>query len=135
MKPEWGSRLRALAPASGSTMMRPPSVAGRKMAERAGAGRLSAGRDDLRHRRMLVGKPVGRIEAVVDLRLSVLLRASGHLFLHDPVSRRGLGRGRVGPIRILRRDRKPGKQDHRQDTGWNFHACLLFSARSDATLP
>src|SRR6266700_4029462 len=53
------------------------------MAERARACRLFPAGNDLRHRRMLVGKPVRRVEAVVDLRLRVLPGAPGHLFLYD----------------------------------------------------
>src|SRR6267154_877072 len=91
------------------------AVPRRKMAQGAGARRLSPDGDDFRHRRMLVGKPVGRIEAVVDLRLRVLLRAPGHLLLHHIVEGRGLGRGRIGPLGILRPDRKTGEQDDAQN--------------------
>src|SRR5260221_2755813 len=113
------------------------AVSRRKMAEGAGARRFSPGGDDLRHRRMLVGKPVGGIEAVVDLRLRVFLRAPGHLLLHDVVERRRLGPGRVGPVRVLRADRGTGKRnDEPQNADEISHERLPFlSPRYSALIP
>src|SRR5882762_1858924 len=105
------------------------------MAERARARRLSADCDDLRHRRLLVGTPVGRIEAVVDLRLRVFLRAPGHLLLHQVVEGRGLGRGRISPLRILRPDRKTGEQGDAQNANKISHGWLPFISRYSALIP
>src|SRR5712691_10901710 len=100
------------------------AVSGREMAERARACRLFPVGNDLRHRRMLIGKPVRRIEAVVDLRLRVLLRAPGHLLLHHIVKRPRLGRGRISPLQIVGSDRNTRKQSNPQDTNEILHESL-----------
>jgi len=64
----------------------------------AARGLCAAVRDDLRHRGMLVGKPVRRVERIVDLRLGVFLGAARRLLLTHAVERLGLGRDRIGPV-------------------------------------
>ena len=67
------------------------AVAGRLMAQRTGAScrlRPAMGHD-LRHRRMLVGKPVRRIERIVDLRQRIFLAAAGDCLDDRRVSRFG----------------------------------------------
>jgi len=55
----WRTRYVTGRPARLETRV---AVSRGKMAERAGARRLSAGRDDLRHRRMLVGNQSGGLK-------------------------------------------------------------------------
>ena len=99
------------------------AVAGRQMALRAGAaGRLwTAVRHNLRHRRMLVRKPVGRIERIVDLRLGVFFGAAGGLLQLHAVERLGLGRHRIGPIHIVLGERYARPQHGNENAAQLFH--------------
>src|SRR6516165_9708897 len=98
------------------------AVAGRQVAECAGADyRLGAMSDDLRHRRMLVGKPVRRIESVVDLRLRVLPAAARHLLEDEIVLRLGLRCDRISPIRRLGGKCGSREQSKRQSGSDVFH--------------
>jgi len=89
------------------------TVPGRQVAKRAGTHRwLHAVGDHRRHWRMLVGKPIRRIEPIVDLRLRVAFRAPGHLLQEHVVVRLAPGRHRIRPVEIVGH-RQSGEQRER----------------------
>src|SRR5712692_9731495 len=94
------------------------------MAECARTHRRSvAMADNPRHRRMLVGEPVRRIEAVVHLRLRVGLGAAGHrlwLAIVSPGRKDLVGFG-ICPIRTLGGEGQSGNQSKHQDADKILH--------------
>src|SRR5215831_6357689 len=70
--------------------------------------------NDRRRRRMLVGKPVGRIEQVVDLRRRVTLRAAGQVLRSRIFSRDRAVNGGKGPRGLPARLRRRLLAGHRQ---------------------
>src|SRR6516165_11580479 len=70
---------------------------------------------------MLVGKPVRRIESVVDLRLRVLPAAARHLLEDEIVLRLGLRCDRISPIRRLGGKCGSREQSKRQSGSDVFH--------------
>ncbi len=101
------------------------SGAAREVAEDAGTrvGFLVAMGDEVRHLAVILRIPVGRIEAVVDLRLGVLLGAARQLDRLRRIRRLGRRIDRIGPFRQIRghgrrcqqsQDGKRSKRPHRR---------------------
>ena len=75
---------------------------------------------------MLVGKPVRRVERIVDLRLGIGPLAAGHLLQDQGVERLWPRRDRISPVETIRRRGQDRKQRKRRDRDEMAHDRLRF---------